>query len=130
MGLTSASGHVRCLAHILHLAVTDAVQVLRFDNHDTLVGKLRAIVTKIRASPQRMQRFLHLQKAHRDSPLKPILDVKTRWNSTFDMITRAKLIRLELDEFVMSDREGPVPIRVSGIFRSAKKFCTNSWPPK
>jgi len=51
---------------------------------------LRTLIAKIRASPQRLDKFSAQCAAFKIKDKKLILDVKTRWNSTYDMIVRAR----------------------------------------
>jgi hypothetical protein len=55
---------------------------------DLLNLKLRKIIIKIRASPQRRERFKQQCVAADVKSLELIPDVVTRWNSTNDMIAR------------------------------------------
>jgi hypothetical protein len=48
---------------------------------------------KVRASPQQRDLFAAQCVAADIKPLNLILDVKTRWNSTFDMLKRAVELR-------------------------------------
>lgn len=48
---------------------------------------------KIRASPQRCEKLYNTCKILNITILKPILDVETRWNSTYDMIKRAIILK-------------------------------------
>lgn len=64
------------------------------------LNKVRYLAIYIHASPQRLETFENLQKdpdhadlRQRDPKLKPIQDVKTRWNSTYLMLRRAKRLR-------------------------------------
>ena len=51
--------------------------------------QLRKLVVKIRASPQRRERFNRQCDLHQDvEKLNLILDVRTRWNSTYLMLKR------------------------------------------
>jgi hypothetical protein len=52
-------------------------------------SKLRKVIIKIRASPQRREKLKQQCIAANIKPLELIPDVSTRWNSTDDMITRA-----------------------------------------
>ena len=51
------------------------------------------LISKIRHSPQRQEKLSSKCEYHGINDLKPILDVPTRWNSTFDMINRALLLK-------------------------------------
>jgi hypothetical protein len=51
--------------------------------------QLRKLIFKIRSSPQQREKFLAQCKVAGIVEKMPILDVKTRWNSTHDMLIRA-----------------------------------------
>jgi hypothetical protein len=55
------------------------------------LNKIRYLAIYVNASPQRRETFNNLQT--KDPKLMPIQDVKTRWNSTFLMLRRAKRLR-------------------------------------
>src|SRR3954467_13586429 len=126
--------HVRCMAHVINLAVQSFLQYLTAsntvnnnsdisddiytyeDNDDDdddddddnnnycdggnidltklIIPKLRKLIVKIRSSPQMRKRFALCCTTLEQKSKIVILDVKTRWNSTYDMIKRA----LELSE--------------------------------
>ena len=76
---------VRCVAHILNLIVWDRLKV---------VGKLlkcvRAAVKFLRQSSNRLQRFQDYAVAEKiENKASLSLDVPTRWNSTFKMLSTA-----------------------------------------
>jgi len=60
----------------------------------SIISKLRCLITKIRSSPQKRQQLSIFCTTLQQTPKSLILDVKTRWNSTYQMIMRA----LELSE--------------------------------
>ena len=92
--------HIRCFAHVLNLGVQAALDILKDE-----FASLRRVIRKVRSSPQSFLKFKELQN---DMPLKPILDVPTRWNSTADMLDRALKLKDSLVAF-------------SSIFDSGKK---------
>lgn len=59
--------------------------------------KLRGLAVFINASPQRREAFLALQS--KEPRLIPIQDVRTRWNSTFLMLSRARKLKSIFDEY-------------------------------
>ncbi|KAG9381636.1 Dimer-Tnp-hAT domain containing protein [Pyrenophora tritici-repentis] len=65
---------------------------------------IRAICIAIDVSPQRFERFIavqqHLPPKER---LSVIRDVKTRWNSTYDMLERALKIQKYIDEWLKQE---------------------------
>lgn len=70
------------------------------------VGKLHNVVRYIRASPQRIAEFEHLQhviasssNGAEHSVKSLVLDVATRWNSVSSMIDRAIQLRLAIDNY-------------------------------
>ena len=72
----------------------------------TIVARIRKIVISIRSSLQKTQSFeSHVRLAKIvPSDLQVILDVDTRWNSTFAMLERAKRLRVPLTTFAASDK--------------------------
>jgi hypothetical protein len=74
----------RCFAHVVNLAVQAALKVLKME-----IDKLRSFIIKSRSSSQRRKKFSDISKLTGFGNLLPILDVPTRWNSTYDMIKRA-----------------------------------------
>ncbi|KAL2349662.1 hypothetical protein BJ546DRAFT_800254, partial [Cryomyces antarcticus] len=57
------------------------------------------LVAFIRSTSQRRQDFLRMQGDVQG--LQPLLDNKTRWNSTFTMLVRAKQLRPAIDLFCL-----------------------------
>lgn len=64
--------------------------------------KARTIAIYINASSQRKDAFTKLQ--NRATPLVLIQDVKTRWNSTYLMLERARWLRSTLDMYCLADK--------------------------
>lgn len=56
------------------------------------------LIVKIRSSPQRQEKFSLFADNARLPSLHLLVDVKTRWNSTFMMIERALKMKQPLDE--------------------------------
>ncbi|GBC12416.2 zinc finger BED domain-containing protein 1-like [Rhizophagus irregularis DAOM 181602=DAOM 197198] len=111
---------VRCFAHIINLAAKKAVENLYIsdlnddDNLDigettnelmSVIYKLRKLVVRIRASPQRRERFQQQCVAIELPELELLPDIKTRWNSTEIMIERALKLRQALHNFTSADRD-------------------------
>ncbi|CEJ62526.1 hypothetical protein PMG11_11023 [Penicillium brasilianum] len=101
---------VPCIAHVIQLSLKGLLVHMKLEpsnesaerefkprptdgNKDILatLNKVRAFAVFVNASSQRRDAFLKLQSG--DTALVPIQDVKTRWNSTFLMLRRAKRIR-------------------------------------
>ena len=64
-----------------------------------VIPKLRKLIVKIRASPQRKERFDRQSNLYSRNSLNLILDVKTRWNSTYLMLKHA--LKLQVDRIVL-----------------------------
>jgi len=94
-----------CLAHIINLTCQEILKNIKAGeaqdedeilkeisngNDDiNVIPKLRKLIVKIRASPQRKERFDRQSNLYSRNSLNLILDVKTRWNSTYLMLERA-----------------------------------------
>ncbi|GBB94329.1 hypothetical protein RclHR1_23330001 [Rhizophagus clarus] len=69
----------------------------------SLIRKLRTLVKKIKASPQQENKFKAQCKAANVPNLNVMLDVRTRWNSTYDMLVRARKLKEPLNTLSNSD---------------------------
>ncbi|BBH07577.1 hypothetical protein Prudu_019554 [Prunus dulcis] len=77
--------HMRCCAHIVNLIVTDGLKEL----HNS-VKSIRDAVMYVRSSPQRLETFKScIEKDKIDCKGLVVLDVPTRWNSTYMMLEAA-----------------------------------------
>jgi hypothetical protein len=78
-----------------------AIKASHIDIANTLT-KARTLAIYINASSQRKDAFTNLQ--NRATPLALIQDVKTRWNSTYLMLQRAKRLRSTLDIYCLAHK--------------------------
>lgn len=62
--------------------------------------KVRGLAVFVNASPQRREAFLALQT--KQPKLIPVQDVRTRWNSTFLMLNRARKLQPVFDKYCMT----------------------------
>ncbi|KAK8565134.1 hypothetical protein V6N12_058709 [Hibiscus sabdariffa] len=90
--------HVRCCAHILNLLVQDGLGEI-----EDIIHNVRESVKHVNASPGRLHNFSKLAKQLSMSNKHLILDVATRWNATYAMLSTA----LEFKEVFLNyaDRE-------------------------
>ncbi|KAL2922328.1 putative AC transposase, partial [Bienertia sinuspersici] len=95
--------HIRCAADILNLIVQKGLQMI-----DVSVKTLREVVRFIDSSDVRLSAFdkAILDCGDRTSFRgKLVLDVTTRWNSTYNMIRRALDANEAIDLFILRERE-------------------------
>ncbi|GBC16860.2 zinc finger BED domain-containing protein 1-like [Rhizophagus irregularis DAOM 181602=DAOM 197198] len=86
--------HIRCLAHVINLAAQQVLTTLKAtDNNESsneevgsLIVKLHTLIKKIKASLQQVDKFKAQCKVANVPNLNVILDIRTRWNSTYDML--------------------------------------------
>lgn len=107
---------LRCLGHIVNLAAqaflfgkdTEAFEESDLEDLEVVyklwqqagpVGQVHFLVAFIRASSQRREDFARLQGD--EKRLQPLLDNKTRWNSTWNMLKRATLLRKAINLFCL-----------------------------
>lgn len=82
--LSSPEGHIRCFAHILHLAAQDALNEIV-----TSICYLREAIKFVRSSNISMETLRKVCLEQNIAFVKPILDVPIRWNSTYAMLLTA-----------------------------------------
>ncbi|KAG0154761.1 hypothetical protein PDIDSM_329 [Penicillium digitatum] len=110
---------VPCIAHVIQLSLNELLGKLKavpsnkeielewseekthsFQNKRNTSGSIQITYTLkksfINASPQRREAFIALQP---EPALIPIQDVRTRWNSTFLMLNRAKKLQPFYDQY-------------------------------
>ncbi|XP_062014352.1 zinc finger BED domain-containing protein RICESLEEPER 2-like [Rosa rugosa] len=85
--------HVRCLAHIINLIVRSALHLL-----EKSIGSIRNAVRYVRSSSSRLDAFKACcEKEDVESKKICVLDVPTRWNSTYIMLDTALGLRKAFD---------------------------------
>ncbi|KAK3229746.1 hypothetical protein Dsin_001627 [Dipteronia sinensis] len=111
--------HVRCCAHILNLIVSDGLK----DLHDSIVA-IRNAVKFVKFSPSRLDRFKSAV-AHEKIGTKGlvVLDVPTRWNSTYLMLESAMKLRKAFE------RLGEEDIHYVNYFRDDENEQKRIGPP-
>lgn len=125
--------HFLCFAHILNLAAQDFMKILKVecesedddgdenendsntgsDDYDggiyssstsvTAVTKIRALLKKIKRSEQLQIKFKNFCQSINMNSTSPVVDVKTRWNSTHDMLQWSVKYKIPLN--LMCDTE-------------------------
>lgn len=112
-----------CVGHVLNLAVQDILKVeigsgpvdhtvdmTTDSSSEKPVNKLRQCVVWIRSSPQNKERFKRCCQSLDLPELQLDLDIRTRWNSTYEMIKKATSLRLAVDQMMAG---GPEHMRLS-----------------
>ncbi|GBB87371.1 hypothetical protein RclHR1_13820001 [Rhizophagus clarus] len=121
ISFNATNSHCQCLAHIINLVVQEILKQVKageaqiedeiMDDMDSstnageIIPKLHKLVVKVKLSPQRQERFARHAEAANLKELSHILDVRTWWNSTFDMLSHAFMMREAIDAMVNSDKD-------------------------
>ncbi|KAF3791397.1 putative AC transposase [Nymphaea thermarum] len=91
--------HVRCCAHILNIMVQDGLSAIK----DEIIS-IRETVKYIKVSPSRLHGFAATSRElDLSTSKKLVLDVPTRWNSTYFMLERALLYKDAFARYSMED---------------------------
>ena len=94
--------HMRCVAHILNLVVTDGLSSKEVTGS---IRKVREAIKFVKSSPSRLARFKDGAKIEKiDSKGWLSLDVCTRWNSTYLMLDTAEKFEKVFKRFEEEDR--------------------------
>lgn len=73
--------HVRCCAHILNIMVQHGLEKVK-----DIIEKIHKTVDFLNSSEARIKRFGELVSQYNLKERKLVLECKTRWNSTYDML--------------------------------------------
>jgi Protein of unknown function (DUF 659) len=79
---------VRCFGHVLNLVVQEALGHI-----SECITLLRELLKKVKYSSQKQDMLMKLCNLSDISKAKPLLDISTRWSSTYAMINQAIDIR-------------------------------------
>lgn len=74
------------------------------ENEPTIM-KLRKLIRKVRKSPQMRQKLCKHCEFYGMDYLVPIIDVATRWNSTYEMLQRAETLKTPLRALCLSHKK-------------------------
>ncbi|KAI3833712.1 hypothetical protein MKX03_004047, partial [Papaver bracteatum] len=98
---------VRCAAHVLALVVKHGMK-----EYDMSIKRIRAVVKHCMGSPARLKKFMDCVAYEKIECKKGlVLDVDTRWNSTFSMLDSAEKYQAAFERLEYEDK----------AFK--KKFC-------
>ncbi len=93
--------HIRYICHVVHLRVKDAVETIMGESED-----VRSLLKSFRLSQINRDLFKEAQK-HLNKPTiteVPNLDVETRWNSMFHMVSKSYQLRDVFESICNDDR--------------------------
>lgn len=102
-GFSTEWNQIECMAHVLNLGAQEVLKNFKqpidketyeagsdsADNMVTAVSRLSFLCRKIRLSPKTRRVMSKICAEKGVKYLVPIIDVATRWNSTYDMLLRA-----------------------------------------
>ncbi|XP_071739175.1 zinc finger BED domain-containing protein RICESLEEPER 2-like [Rutidosis leptorrhynchoides] len=103
--------HVRCTAHVINLIVQDGLSHI-----GKSVDCVRAAVKYIRQSPQRLRKFKEFAEIEKCNSTKSlILDVPTRWNSTYLMLETAQKYERAFRRYDIEERHYREDLEKTGV---------------
>jgi len=92
--------HYRCSTHILNLAAQQGIEII-----DEEVVKVHKLMENIKNSLWRCDRLRELCSIENLEYYKPQLDVDTRWNSTYYMITKFQKMLRPIEMLAATDQD-------------------------
>ena len=118
-GFSVAWNQVECMSHVFNLGAQQLLkefkQPVEKDNYEassdssedmvSAISRLAFLCRKIRLSPKLRRLMEKICKEKGVQYLVPIIDVITRWNSTFDMLVRAKVIREVISDTMYQNKD-------------------------
>ena len=89
--------HLTCFVHSLQRVIETSI----FSQRTVIdtIAKVRSVATHFSQSPKDMARLIEVQQKNTrigEEPVQTNHDVKTRWNSTYDMLVRTKTLHTSL----------------------------------
>ncbi|XP_056860086.1 zinc finger BED domain-containing protein RICESLEEPER 2-like [Raphanus sativus] len=116
--------HVRCAAHILNLIVQDGLKVIKGALH-----KVRESVKYVLSSTSQEVLFGKAVVAANVKETRGlILDVSTRWNSTYYMLQIAVNYRKTFEKFESFDKRGFTMAPTAEEWTRTSNICNFLWP--
>jgi len=113
--------HQRCCAHILNLIVSDGLKMVR-----NIVCKIRECVKWIYGSQYRQQNFEDAvigSCSELKSSLRPTLDVPTRWNSVYLMLSSTIPYKNVFERLALRDANFSDIMPFNDDWEKAEKIC-------
>lgn len=111
--------HVRCIAHVVNLAVKDCLN----DVHQE-INSVRSLLSAIRCSVKRRDAYEHAERQLGLTVSLPSLDVPTRWSSTFNMIKNAYKARSILNTITSKVNDLRSYAVTNEVWMRASTICT------
>lgn len=97
---------------------------LKNDEVKIIIEKIRQIVSHFRRSNISNDKLMKYQVNMGNTPLKLILEVATRWNSSFYMLERfVKLEESIKTTLAIIEKEKPLPIFTAVEWKIVKELC-------
>ena len=106
------------------------------------VPRLRNLILRVRLSPQRREKLARQCELADVPQREALLDVRTRWNSTYKMLDRANQLRVplttmaasstDLRAFVLADEEWDILAKICKLLKvfddATKAICASEYP--
>jgi hypothetical protein len=113
---------ISCFAHVVNLACQSSLRILKHS-----IVKVRSLVKEITHNTSRMSAYEQECNRLGEDAKKPVLDVVTRWNSTYDMLVFAYKYRRILDIMahrIHTEKDGKHLSMSSSEWEYISKVCS------